>query len=345
MVCARTDWTVGAAVGVVILSVVCGTALGRDPVKLAIRPQKVSTEAGKYALLPPPASLVEGDAVPWYEKAVKALPDKKSGDQVVQYLKMPIDTLPADQAEQVLKAYVESFKCVAQAVKCRQCNWPAWTPGTPVANLEEYRRLAFGIRLWARLELSNAAYDGGVLAMQMGFGMARQLAQAPTLGQLLVGVAIAGSLCREIEQLTQMEDSPNLYSSLTDLPKPFVDPEKAIEAERKAVLSQFSGKLANKELESQITSTYGRERAIVKRMDSDLAALQGVEAIRSYVASHAGQLPPSLADITEVSVPKDPMCGAAFRYTRTGATAVLESTAPVGGERKDELRYEITVKN
>ncbi len=39
------------------------------------------------------------------------------------------------------------------------------------------------------------------------------------------------------------------------------------------------------------------------------------------------------------------MNGAAFRYTRTGAMAVLESTAPAGGYEKDELRYEITVKN
>ncbi len=66
--------------------------------------------------------------------------------------------------------------------------------------------------------------------------------------------------------------------------------------------------------------------------------------IRLYTASHGGQLPRTLADLTEVSVPKDPVTGEAFRYTRTGATAVLESPAPAGDE-KGGLRYEIIVKN
>ena len=339
----RGGLTVAVGTWAVLLSLVCQTALGRDE-KLAIRPQKVSAEVSKYSLSPPQASLTDGDAVPLYEKAVKALPDKTKDDQVWQWLKMPIEQLPADQVEQVLTRYVESFKCVAQAVKCRQCNWPAWTPGTQVANLDEYRRLAFGIRLWAKLELSNAQYEGALLAMQTGFGMARQLGQAPTLIQLQVAVATASVLCREIEQLVQMEGSPNLYSSLAMLPKPFVDPERAIETERKAALSQFSGKLSSKKLESRMKPTHDRTRAIAKRMDSDLAALQCVEAIRSYAASHGGQLPQNLADITEVSVPKDPMNGEAFRYTRTGATGVLESPAPAGS-KKDVIRYEIVIRN
>ena len=95
----------------------------------------------------------------------------------------------------------------------------------------------------------------------------------------------------------------------------------------------------------RLPESYDRVRILAKRLDTDLAALQCVEAIRSYAASHGGQLPQTLAEITEVSVPKDPMSGAAFRYTRTGATAVLESATPAGGDAKDVTRYEITVKN
>jgi len=342
----RKGWTVGTLVGAVILSVVCGPALGRDPVKLVIRPQKISAEAGKYSLLPPEASRTDGDAVPWYEKAVKTLPDQKSDNQVQQYLKMPVEQLPADQVEQLLKAYIQSFKCAAQAVKCRQCRWPAQTPETLMANLAEYRRLASGIRLWARLELSNAQYDGALPAIQTGLGMARQLGEGPTLIQLQMGVATANVQCREIEQFVQVEDAPNLYSALASLPKPFVDPEKAIEAERKATFSRFSGTLlSSKQLESQMKPAHDRTRALARKLDSDLALLQCVEAICSYAASHGGQLPQTLADITEVSIPKDPMNGEAFHYTRTGTTAVLESIVPAGGEKRDEVHYQITVKN
>jgi hypothetical protein len=328
----------------VVLNLVAQAALGREA-KLMIYPQKMSTEADKSSLLPPSASLTEGDAVPLYDKALQALPGKASDDQVRQYLKMPVDQLPGDQVEQALKPYIESFKYAVQAVKCRECNWPAWRPETALAKVNEYRRLAFAIRLWARLEITQGECEGAMLPIQTGLGLARHLGQAPLLIQLQMAVAAANSICGEIEQLVQRDDSPNLYSSLAHLPRPFVNPEKAIDAERQATFARFSGTLVSKgQLESQMKPVHDRTRALAKKLDSDLAMLQCVEAIRSYAASHGGQLPQTLAEIKEVSIPNDPMSGAAFRYTRTGATAVLESTVPAGGEKRDELRYEITVK-
>jgi hypothetical protein len=353
MVGAREYWAAGIAAWAVVLGLVCESALGREgkspipprDVKLMIHSQKISAEAGKYVLLPPLSSLTEGDAVPWYEKAVKALPDKKSYDQIRQWQKMPIDQLPADQVEQGLKAYIESFRCVAQAIKCRQCHWPTWTPGTPVANLEEYMRLASAIRLWARLELSNSEYDGAILALQTGFGMARQLGQGSSAGQAQLAVAIGGRMCNEIEEFVQIEGAPNLYSALAGLPRPFVDMERAIENEKNTASSEAVGKLASKQFERQIKMTYELYRAGAKGLDIGVAGLQCVEAIRSYAASHGGQLPQNLAEITEVSVPKDPVSGVAIPYTRRGAAAVLQPTAAVFGVVKVESRYEIVVKN
>ena len=88
-----------------------------------------------------------------------------------------------------------------------------------------------------------------------------------------------------------------------------------------------------------------RVRIFAQRLDANWAAVQCVESLRSYAAAHGGQLPQTLAEITELSVPKDPISGAAFRYTRTGATAVLESATPAGGGAEDVTRYEITIKN
>jgi len=107
--------------------------------------------------------------------------------------------------------------------------------------------------------------------------------------------------------------------------------------------AQFENEL--KQGEERLKTLPERLGVLAKRFDRDLALLQSLEAIRSYAASHGGQLPQTLAEITEVSVPKDPMSDAAFRYTRTGATAVLESATPAGGGAKDVTRYEITVKN
>ncbi len=331
------------AIGIATLTVVCGLAQGRD-LKLTIRPQKVSAEAGKYVLLPPAASLTEGDAVPLYEKAIEALPGKAVGDQIQQWLKMPVGQLPLDQVEKALMPYGESFKCVTQAIQCRECKWPAWTPGAPVANLEEYRRLGLAIRLWARHETAKKNYEGAVVALRTGLAMGRHLTQGPALMQLMVGNALAALMGAEIGEFVQAKEAPNLYAALATLPKPFTEVEKVIENEKKAA-SAASAKLTAEELASQLTTPYDRVRILVKRLDADMAALQCVEAIRSYAASHGGQLPQTLAEITEVSVPKDPMSGAAFRYARIGALAVLESATPPGGDAKDVTRCEITMKN
>jgi len=339
MTCSRNGLVVGCIAGLVSLWVIGTPAFGRD-VKLVLHPQKAPAEVGKFSLLLTESALIDGDAVPLYEKAVKALPDKTGDDRIRQWVEMPIDQLPLDQVEQVVAQHLESLRAVAKAVKCRQCNWPEWKPGIEISNLTEYRRLAFVIRLWARLEIAEDGYEGAVLALQTGFGMARHLGQAPTIIQVLVGTAVGHTLCREVDEFVQREGAPNLYPALANLPKPFVAMEKAIETERKAAALQGGA------FEGQTDAAHDRCRAIAKRFKANLAALQCVEAIRSYVASHGGKLPVGLGDITEVSVPTDPTNNdEPFRYVLTATTAVLESFLPPGGDEKERIRYLLSVAN
>ena len=338
MVGVREHWAAAIAAWAAVWGLICASALGRE-VKLVICPQKAAAEAGKYVLLPPAASLTDGDAATLYDKAVKLLPGKAVAEQVRQYLDMPIDKLPKDQAEQILKQYGESLRCATQAVKCRQCNW---SPGefeseeAEAASLKAWRELADSIRLWVRLELSRGAYEGAIVALQTGFGMARHMGQTSSTIGFLHGVTLATGIVREVEQWVQMDGAPNLHAALAALPKPLVDAEKWIEGQTGATSS---------ELPAESKAYYDPLLVLGKRLDRGLAVLQSVEAIRSYAASHQGQLPQTLAEITEVSVPRDPLSGQVFRYARTGATAVLESPPPPGGEKRQELRYEITVKN
>ena len=247
----------------------------------------------------------------------------------------------------MLERHMESLKVIAQAVRCRQCNWPAVTGGATLStNLADFQRLGSLVRLWARYEIAQGSPEGVILALRTGFGMARHIGQTPGTMQYSSGMAIAAMMRDEVERLVQMEEAPNLYAALAALPKPFVDIEKSIENERKAITSELlaSLKMTREQLESKSNPVYEGMRVGAKRWESDLVLLLCIEALRSYAASHGGQLPQSLGEITEVSVPKDPMTGEAFRYTRTGATAVLESPTPPGNKQK-VIRYEITVKN
>ena len=258
---------------------------------------------------------------------------------------MPIDQLPVEQVEQTLGQYMESLKYVARAVKCRQCNWPQGQPGKEIADQQGFRRLASVIRLWARLEIASGGYEGAILALQTGFGMGKHLGQAPTIMEILTAVGVGGAMCIEVEEFVQREDSPNLYLALGDLPKPFVNIEKAIENETKAASAQLKGNPSARQMESRLKTDYDRARLNVKRIDVQVAALQCVEAIRLYAAMHGGQLPGTLTEITENPAPKDPISGELFQYTRTGSTAVLESAIPPGGNERHKVHYEISVRN
>jgi len=319
------------------LGLLCFPAAGRD-VELVLHPQKASAAVGKFSLLPPESAKVDGDAVPLYEKAIKSLPDKAGDEQIQEWSKMSIGQLPLDAAEQGLTPYMESLQYVAKAAKCRQCSWPQWKPGEDMGDLSGYRRLAFAIRLWAKLEIADERYEGAAVALQTGFGMSRHLGLAPTIIQGLIGAAVGELMCAEVEEFIQGENAPNLYISLSSLPRPFVEMENAIEAEKKAAGAQDA-------LLGQIDEAQDRWRMIAKRFDRSLAALQCVEAIRSYSASHSGKLPKNLAEILEVPVPTDPLYDASFQYSVTGSTAVLESAPPAGDGEKGRIRYESSVPN
>jgi hypothetical protein len=79
-------------------------------------------------------------------------------------------------------------------------------------------------------------------------------------------------------------------------------------------------------------------RAAEARVDRDFAALLVLEALRLYAAAHEGRLPDSLADITDVPIPTDPLTGQPFLYRRDGSDAVLES---LSSSRWVNLRYRI----
>lgn len=82
------------------------------------------------------------------------------------------------------------------------------------------------------------------------------------------------------------------------------------------------------------------------RFDRRLAALRCVEAVRLHAAAHGGKLPLTLAAITAVPVPVDPMTGKEFVYEAAGNLATLYAPTPPGETPAphNTVRYEITLE-
>ena len=313
------------------------------PFELALHPAKVPEAPQTYRLLPKADEQTDADAAPLYEKAIQAMPKgREQEEQIQEWLKLPPERLPLKQVEECLQKHMESLRLAARAARCKECNWPEWKPGMTPLNLSGYRKLAFVLELWARWELASGGYDGALLAMQAGFGMANHLGQGPTIIQNLVGVAVGALMCKEVELFVQGKDSPNLYWALANLPRSLANMEKAIDKET-ANLKSYN-LLLRKQFEKQLEPAHDRTRLIAKRLDNNLNALQSVEAIRHYAAIHEGRLPDELSDISELEVPKDLMSDKAFDYRRSGASALLQSVMPDGGDAVDTVRYEIVLK-
>jgi hypothetical protein len=313
------------------------------PLELAVYPAKVTELAEKYYLLSKADKQTDADAVPLYEKAIQAMPRGRTQEkQIREWLKLPAEQLPQKQVEETIQKHMESLRLVAQAARCKQCNWPKWKPGTMPPDQSEYRSLLFLLELWARLEIVRGEYGGALLAMQTGFGMARHLGQAPTCVQAMVGSAIGGAMCKEVELFIKGKDSPNLYWALANLPKPLADVKKAIESDR-ANLKDYNF-LVRRQFEKQLKPAHDRMLFIAKRLDNNLNALQCVEAIRNYAATHDGRLPEKLSDISGLELPTDVMNDKAFGYHRTATGAVLQSEMPEGGDEADVVRYQVVLK-
>ncbi len=80
-------------------------------------------------------------------------------------------------------------------------------------------------------------------------------------------------------------------------------------------------------------------RMAIERNDRQVATLRVIEAIRMYAATHDGQLPNTLSDITEVPVPDDPVTGLPFEYKLENSKARLSGPT----FRDVALNYEITL--
>src|SRR5262249_27971786 len=107
--------------------------------------------------------------------------------------------------------------------------------------VQRYREMTRFNLLRIRLDLAENDFDGAARALQTGMRLGKDVAEGPTLIQLLVGIALVGVHAGGIDQWVQRPGSPNLYWALTTLPHPFVDPRPALEGEAGLAAGLFPG--------------------------------------------------------------------------------------------------------
>jgi len=294
-------------------------------IELTLHPAKAPELKDKYQLLPRDSECSDADAVPFYNKALRSIPKDFQRGRIIQLNREPLSKLSQEQAQEILLQFQSTLGLIQKAARCKQCNWLDMETGKVPENLSDYRRISDVLVLQGRLQIAQGKYDKAIDTFQTGFAMSRHLAKGDYLIRGLVGVAIAARMCGQIEDFIQAAGAPNLYWALQDLPKPYIDLSEQIELEMPEVRKKV--------------------RLLMNRLDRHIAALQCIEALRLYVSAHGGKFPGNLGEITEITIPDDPVTNKPFIYrSTTGSQAILEGPIPEGGTDRDSVHYELKLE-
>jgi hypothetical protein len=215
---------------------------------LTVRPNGPPVPAFRFELVPT-RDLSRNNAALLIHRALHILADVRPADKDAVAVNVRLDAArekpladyPRDEARNYLKPFTNVFKEMEAAAKCDHCDWGTDDRiavegiGFLLPDAQKMRELAFLLTIRARLHAAEGKIDLALRDVQTGFALARAAAQGPTLIQFLVGNAIAAQMIRELEVVMQVPGCPDLYWSLTALPRPLVSLKKGIEGELRSM--------------------------------------------------------------------------------------------------------------
>jgi hypothetical protein len=216
---------------------------------LTLKPVGPPVPSFRYELIPASRELRPNNAALLHHRALHVLadvrpPGKEFHEALEKFLTAldgPAKDFPKGEVRTFLNGFNSVFKEMQAAAKCDHCDWGTDDRvseegiGFLLPDAQKLRDLAFLLRLRCRLHQAEGKVDLALRDIQTGFVLARHAAQGPTLIHFLIGNAIATSFISELELVLQMPDCPNLYWSLTALPRPLIELRKGIEGELRSM--------------------------------------------------------------------------------------------------------------
>ena len=146
---------------------------------------------------------------------------------------MPLKDLPRKEVAEKVGMTRYLIRELEIGSKRKQCDWQLDNRsegiGLLVPDVQGFRVVARPLAVRARLQIAEGNYAGACETLQIGYAFAYHLGRGPTFIHALVGLAIANIMTTQLETLIQQPDAPNLYWSLTVMPKPFADLQPALQ--------------------------------------------------------------------------------------------------------------------
>lgn len=212
--------------------------------RLTLRPVGPPLPSFKYELVPARGLSRNNAALLWH-RALHLYADARPAGKEFHEARgrldaafnKPLKDFPKEEVRNYLRPFNTTFKEMEAAAKCDHCDWgtadriAAEGIGFLIPDAQKMRELTFLLNLRTRMHAADGKVDAALRDVQTAYALARHAAQGPTLIQFLIGSTIAAQTTRELEQVMQVPGCPNLYWSLTALPRPLIDLTRGMEGE------------------------------------------------------------------------------------------------------------------
>ena len=215
--------------------------------KLTLSPEPAPVPALKYQLFPLSSDLKEGNAVPIYLRLRHEQRDaarKDWSETPLKWNELPLEQLPLPEVRTFLGRYRRFLQQFDLGARRTKAEWNYTLDQGSVIDImlpdvQEMRGFVGLHVLRARADLFEGKYAAAAHDLETGLAFCRHVADAPFLVSDLVGIAMAWKITDPIADWISQPGAPNLYWSLTVLPRPFIDLRRAIGFEMHLIEGEF----------------------------------------------------------------------------------------------------------
>ncbi|HEX3599286.1 MAG TPA: hypothetical protein VHU84_04040, partial [Lacipirellulaceae bacterium] len=219
-------------------------------IRMTVTPAAEPVPALRYRLLTREIDLKNGNAVPYYYRAMLDLPatmkelrqkydeDKELGlwyDVGVDAT--PISKLPLEKVRDASQMFDKIYqRQLRPAFERSDCDWELGMremrgPEIVYFELPEFqssRELSRMMTIRVRLAIAEHRYEEAIKLMREQYRLGHDVAKEPFLVCGLIGLAISGVANGTITELIADPESPNMYWALTELPRPAIELQTAV---------------------------------------------------------------------------------------------------------------------
>jgi len=212
--------------------------------RLTLKPASAPTPPILHELLPNPRDQLPVNAALGYHRAMLMLRELARTDAKIKSHAKIDDMLSKTVNDELLRAMNDDvahrrnvLRELEFASRGDRCDWglepiiDADGIGALLPEIQSMREIGTLLSIRCRLHIAHGEAAEALRDVRTGFAMSRNIAEGPTLIQALVGFAVFQMFAERLEQTLELPNCPNMYWSLTALPRPFVDLRKPMEGE------------------------------------------------------------------------------------------------------------------